>query len=86
MEPTMTTRTAAATPTTLRAQATATATVPVLPAGVCCPLRSPRVRLMATPAPQPAPLSMTHTSIFAQWAAADRINAGGAALIREIEG
>ncbi len=79
----MTNPTAAATPTTLRP--TSRATLPTTARGVCCPLRSPRVRLMATMA-RPAPLSMTHTSIFAQWAAADRIDAGGRDLIREIEG
>ena len=48
-------------------------------------LTAPRLALMAAPQ-RTSPRSETHTSIFAQWAAADRIDGGGAQLIREIEG
>lgn len=48
-------------------------------------LSAPRLALMAQPQ-RPSPRSMTHTSIFVQWAAADRIDGGGRDLIRELEG
>lgn len=47
-------------------------------------LTAPRLALMAAPQ-RTSPRSETHTSIFAQWAAADRIDGGGRSLIAELE-
>jgi hypothetical protein len=49
------------------------------------PFYGPRARLMAQ-GTRVSPTSITLTSIFSQWASADRIDGGGRDLIREIEG
>jgi hypothetical protein len=88
METTTATRTApghrAAQRLTTRATVTATA-LRTAPGTRVTALTAPRLALMAAPQ-RTSPRSMTRTSIFAQWAAADRIDGGGRALIAELEG
>lgn len=68
------------------ARTTAPTTAPRLPEGTkVTALSAPRLALLAQPQ-RTAPKSETPTSIFAQWAAADRIQGGGRDLIRELEG